>query len=121
MRPHKRLEVWKQAMELTKMTYRVTEGFPNDEKFGMISQLRRASVSVPANIAEGAARQSKKEFKQFLFIANGSLSEIDTLLELALQLEFLNNSNYLPLNKHLEKVGALNNGLIKSLNQQITS
>lgn len=121
MRPHKKLEVWKEAMELTKMIYKTTPLFPTDERFGMISQLKRASVSVPANIAEGAARQHKKEFRQFLFIANGSLSEIDTLFELAFQMDFVDKTEYKELSIQLEKVSAMNNGLIKALNQQITS
>lgn len=89
MKPHKTLECWKQSFELVKDVYRITNSFPVEEKFGLMSQLRRASVSVPTNIAEGAARRSKKEFIQFLYISEGSLSEIDTLLELSVALNFL--------------------------------
>ena len=121
MRPHKKLEVWKQAMELTKLTYQLTKSLPDNEKFGMASQLKRASVSIPANIAEGAARQTKKEFKQFLYIANGSLNEMDTLIELATELNLIKKEHTVSLNTQIDKVGAMNNGLIKSLNQQITS
>ena len=85
----------------------------------MISQLKR--VSVPANIVEGAARQTKKEFKQFLFKANGAISETDTLIELALKLNFIDKGSHQDLSSQLEKVSAMNNGLIKSLNQQIAS
>lgn len=69
---HKDLEVWKYAMSLAKEIYIVTEDFPKSEQFGIISQIRRSAVSIPSNIAEGAARQSNKEFVQFLYMALGS-------------------------------------------------
>jgi len=65
MRPHEKLEVWKRAIEFVVTVYKMTESFPRDERFGLISQIRRAAVSVPANIAEGAARHSSKEFRYF--------------------------------------------------------
>lgn len=78
MRPHENLEVWQKAIEFVVLIYTVTKPFPSDEKFGLTSQIRRASVSIPANIAEGAARQSDREFIQFLAIAQGSCSEVET-------------------------------------------
>tara|TARA_Y100000588_G_scaffold382799_1_gene471021 strand:+ start:1560 stop:1913 length:354 start_codon:yes stop_codon:yes gene_type:complete len=113
--PHKRLELWKEAMNLCKLIYGVSKGLPEDEKFGMTSQLKRAAVSVPANVAEGAARQTKKEFKQFLFIARGSLSELDTLLELSRELDFEIENYYQETVEKLNKVNALLNGLLKSI------
>jgi four helix bundle protein len=77
-RAHKDLEVWKEGMQLTASIYAVTEKFPKSEIYGLTSQVRRAAVSVPSNIAEGAARFSVKEFMQFLNIVGGSLSELDT-------------------------------------------
>ena len=77
-KPHKKLEVWKLAMEIAEDIYELTEKFPSPEKFGMVSQMRKSSVSIPSNIAEGAARNTKKEFINFLHIAQGSLSELDT-------------------------------------------
>ena len=87
-RPHHDLKVWQQAMELARTIYDLTRGFPADERFGLIAQLRRAAVSVPSNIAEGCARGTKREFVQFLYIARGSLSELDTQLRLASDLGF---------------------------------
>jgi four helix bundle protein len=83
LRRHKDLEVWRSAMELVVDLYRVTQSFPSDERFGLVSQIRRAAGSVPANIAEGSARKSTAELIQFLYISNGSLSELDTHLEIA--------------------------------------
>lgn len=76
MKPHKKLYSWIKSFEFVKEIYLVIASFPSDEKFGLISQIRRASVSVPVNIAEGAARKNPKEFRQFLYIALGSLSEL---------------------------------------------
>jgi len=75
---HKDLEVWKKSMDLVSNIYKITESFPNKELYGLTNQIRRAAVSVPSNIAEGAARSSKREFIQFLYVALGSLSELET-------------------------------------------
>jgi four helix bundle protein len=78
MRPHEKLEAWSSAVEFVVDVYKTTEAFPKEEKFGLTSQIRRPAVSVPANIAEGAARQSEKEFVHFLSNAQGSVSELET-------------------------------------------
>ena len=91
IRNHKDLEVWKKSMDLVGNIYKTTEFFPNKEVYGLTNQIRRAAVSIPSNIAEGAARNSKKEFIQFLFIALGSLSELETQIIIASRLEYLNN------------------------------
>jgi len=111
-KPHKKLDLWKLAMEVVTDVYRVTEFFPTKESFGLISQIRRAAVSVPSNIAEGAARQTKKEFTQFLYIARGSLSELDTQLDLAMRLAFLNQRDLSLLDEKMERVDKMINGLI---------
>lgn len=85
------LLVWQEAIQLVKMVYEVTAGFPRDELYGLTSQMRRAAVSVPSNIAEGAARFGTKEFLQFLAIARGSLSEIETQIIIANRLGFIGN------------------------------
>ena len=74
-KPHKKLEVWKQSMDLVTEIYKTTKEFPTQEIYGITNQVRRAAVSVPSNIAEGAARQTKKEFRNFLHVAQGSLSD----------------------------------------------
>lgn len=82
-RPHERLEVWRDAMDLVEAIYRFSSQFPDSERFGLVSQIRRAAVSVPANVAEGAARRSTPEYLRFLSIARGSLSEVDTHVQIA--------------------------------------
>lgn len=86
---HKDLEVWKKSMDLVEDVYALSKFFPNDEKFGLTNQIRRASVSVPSNISEGAARKSDKEFIQFLYIALGSLSELETQYLITVRLKYI--------------------------------
>ena len=88
-KPHKKLDVWKVSMQLSRTIYRLTTGYPSEKRFGLISQMRRAAVSIPSNLAEGAARSSNNEFRNFLSIARGSLSELDTQLDLSEQLGFI--------------------------------
>jgi four helix bundle protein len=88
-RPHYNLEAWKEAMALVKGVYQITRTFPSGETFGLVSQMRRAAVSVPSNLAEGAARTSPKEFAQFLSVARGSLSELETQLLIAEEIEYI--------------------------------
>ena len=83
MRPHEKLDVWKLSIEMVVNVYEITKSFPADERFGLTSQIRRAAVSVPANISEGAARQHDREFLQFRAIAQGSASELETELLIA--------------------------------------
>ena len=112
VRTHKDLEVWKQSIGLVTDLYRITDGFPSAEEFGLTSQMRRASVSVPANISEGAARNSTKEFIQFLHIGLGSLSELETLLIISENLGFMRSGPFLGRIVDLRKMLT---GLIKSL------
>jgi len=91
MKTHKDLDIWKMGIELVSKIYQDTQDFPKEETYGLTSQMRRAAVSIPANIAEGAARNSKKEYIQFLYISLGSLSELETLIIISTDLGYLNN------------------------------
>jgi len=115
VKPHKNLEVWKQGIELSKLSYKLSEKLPSEEKFGLTSQLKRASVSIPLNVAEGAAKNTKKEFIHFLYIARGSSSEVDTLLILLMELQMVNIEDIKPLEELNDRINAMLNGLIKSL------
>lgn len=87
-KPHEQLEAWKFSMELAKAVYQVTATFPAEERYGLSQQMRRASVSIPSNIAEGAGRNGAKEFLNFIGISRGSLAELQTQLQLAVMLGF---------------------------------
>ena len=97
------LACWRNAMDLVKAVYAVTKQWPADERFGLTSQVRRASVSVPANIAEGHGRFSKREFLHHLSIASGSLREVETLLEVARDAEFLTDLEFSQLMTRAEQ------------------
>jgi four helix bundle protein len=95
------LKIWQKSLDLAVEIYQITADFPSDEKFGLISQIKRCAVSISSNIAEGAGRNSNNEFKHFLSIANGSSYELQTQLILANKLGFLNNET---LNSLIEKI-----------------
>ena len=92
MKSHRDLDVWQRAMDFTVIVYEVTRGFPKDEVYGLTSQMRRAGVSIPSNIAEGAARAYSAEYVRFLNIAIGSASELDTRIEIAGRLGYLSEA-----------------------------
>jgi len=113
-KPHKKLDVWRLSMQLVKDVYGVTNRcFPKEEKFGLTDQVRRAAISIPSNIAEGAARNTKKEFANFLHIAQGSLSELDTQMELARELGYVDPHLWEGLNASMERVDKMLSGLIR--------
>lgn len=115
LRPHRNLDVWKKAMDFVIQIYRLTATFPKSEEYGLTSQIRRAAISIPTNLAEGAARKGNKEFMQFLNIAQGSISELDTQLELAYRLEYLHKEGYLALISNLTDISKMLCGLAKTL------
>lgn len=121
MRPHERLDVWNKSMDLVVTIYKETEAFPSNEKFGLTSQLRRASVSIPANIAEGAARASIKEFNHFLSNAQGSASEVETELLIAHRLGYLSQLKYQSLRIVLDDIGRMLTGLSQHLRRRSQS
>jgi len=102
-------------MEFVKDVYQATEPFPKSEIYGLISQMRRAAISIPSNLAEGAARKGPKEFKQYLNIAQGSISELDTQIELALLLEYIDKKTYIDLMQKLGIISKMLFGLARSL------
>jgi four helix bundle protein len=102
-------------MALIQRIYRLTESFPRTETFGLTNQMRRAAISIAANISEGAARQTKKEFIQFLHMAQGSLSELDTHLEISEKLGYLKKINPQDLSLMMNDIDKMLTGLIKSL------
>ncbi len=118
MRPHEKLEVWERAVDFVVRVYKLTESFPREEKFGLTSQIRRAAVSVPANIAEGAARQSPKEFSHFLSNAQGSASELATEMLLARRLGYLSEHDYCVSSDELDIIGRMIFGLSRSIKRR---
>ena len=118
MRPHEKLDVWKKGIDFTVEIYRATEVFPKEEKFGLTSQLRRAAVSIPSNIAEGAARTSNKEFLHFLSIAQGSASEVATQLLIASRLGYIAKDEYRNFYLQVDDLGRMLTGLAKHLKQE---
>ncbi|MBI2883526.1 MAG: four helix bundle protein [Candidatus Methylomirabilis oxyfera] len=115
LKSYQDLEVWKKSIDLAEMVYRISTQFPTEEKFGLTSQIRRAAVSVPANIAEGAARKGTGEFLQFLSMASGSLAETETFLILAERLHMLTSEQTHPVQQQAADVGRMLNGLKRSL------
>jgi len=109
------LKAWQKAYELTLDVYKLTKRFPKEEMYGLTSQLQRAAVSVPANIAEGYERNHRKEYLQFLFIAKGSLGETETHLLLAKDLGYLSITDYSSVDDKRKEAARLLKGLIKSL------
>jgi four helix bundle protein len=118
MANHKDLDVWKQAIELAKAVYELTAGFPTSEIYGLISQLRRLSVSVASNIAEGAARGTDKEFMHFLYITLGSIAEIETQYILSKELQLTVGSA--KVEEGVDRLGRMTMGLIKHLKSKKT-
>ncbi|GLS05116.1 hypothetical protein GCM10007860_22660 [Chitiniphilus shinanonensis] len=116
-RNHRDLKAWQRAMDLVECVYTATLAFPQNEQYGLISQLRRASVSVPANIAEGFARNGSRELLHFLGIAAGSLSELDTLIELAIRLNYLSDQE--ELGGLVDEVSGLVMGLAASIRRKL--
>ena len=114
MANYKKLDAWKLSMQLTKEIYLLMKVYPKEEVFGLVSQTKRAAVSIPSNIAEGLGRQYKKDTLQFLHIARGSVYELDTHLEVALMVDIINDSQFRTIANSLETVLKLLNGLINS-------
>ena len=115
MRTHKDLEAWKNSIELVSDIYKITASFPKEEIYALVSQIRRSAVSIPSNIAEGSGRNHYKEFIQFLFIALGSMSELETQLIISFNLGFINKQTFDELNDKMNLIRSQISGLIKHL------
>jgi four helix bundle protein len=120
IRSYKDLIVWQKGIELVTSVYSISKTFPNEEKFGLVNQLNRAVVSVPANIAEGWGRESSKNYLQFLRISRGSLMEVETLMIISKNLNYLDNNSFKIISDQIEETGKILQGLIKSIQQKIT-
>lgn len=115
MKSHIDLLVWKESISFVTEIYRITEDFPKSENFGITSQIRRSAVSIPSNIAEGAARSSYKEFLHFLSISFGSAAELETQLIISKNLNYLDNPSFIKMNLWLETIRKMMVGLKKSI------
>ena len=114
---HKKLVLWHKAVHLVVTVYEATRRFPASERFGLAAQMQRAAVSIPSNIAEGSARKSRKEYLQFAYMARGSLSELDTQVEIAGLLGYITPNQSSLLQAELDEVSRLLNGVISYLSK----
>ena len=115
MKDFRSLKVWEKAHLLTLKIYKVTEKFPREELYGLISQIRRACVSIPTNIAEGCVRSSDADFSRFLYIALGSTSELEYLILLAMDLKIIKNELHLELNSEINEIKKMLISMIQKL------
>lgn len=115
IRSYQDLEVWKKSVRLVKTSYDLAINFPSNERYGLVSQIQRCAVSVPANIAEGRGRSSKKEFLYFLKIAAGSLAELETHFFIAMEIGYLTPECCQPFFDGSAEIGRMLNGLMNSL------
>jgi four helix bundle protein len=120
MKTHKDLEVWKISIEMVTKIYQITRNFPKEEIYGLTNQMRRAAVSVPSNIAEGAGRSYSKEFLQFLYFATGSLSELETQLIIAYNLKYLNDEHKRDMDIMINTLFKMLSGLVQSVKKRST-
>jgi four helix bundle protein len=113
VKTHKDLDVWKKSMDFITLLYKVTTNFPKDEIYGLTNQMRRAAVSIPSNIAEGAARKSNKEYIQFLYIALGSAAELETQLLTSKNVNYIDDKSFDLLIKERDEIARMLFGLIR--------
>jgi four helix bundle protein len=115
------LLVWQKAMTLVEQVYALTKRMPVEERYGLVSQLRRAAISIPSNIAEGHGRETTKEFTHFISIARGSLAELETQIEIAVRLNMITDVESLPLIDTCDELGRILRGLRKSLDDKLAA
>lgn len=117
MQTHENLEVWRKSVDLSIAIYKATEDFPTRETYGLVSQMRRAAVSIPSNIAEGRRRGTDADFAHFLRTAHGSLAELETQILISKRLTLLHQTDYEPLTLKCEEVSKMLRAMIKTLAQ----
>lgn len=120
IKSYRELKVWSLAMELVENIYSHTTSFPHEEKFGLSSQLRRAAVSVPSNIAEGHSKQSSKEYLRHISIAMGSLAELETQVELSKRLNYVNAESLNELISCMDEIGKMLRGIQKTMKAKLS-
>jgi four helix bundle protein len=116
---YKDLIVWQKSIQLVTDIYALTKTFPMDERYGIVSQINRAVISIPSNIAEGWGRELSKNYLQFLRVSRGSLMETETLILIAKNLHYVNEKDFNQINEKIEEVGKILQGLIKSIQHKI--
>ena len=119
IKSYKDLIAWQKSIALVTDVYSLTKKFPIDERYGLVSQLNKAVISVPSNIAEGWGRELSKNYLQFLRIARGSLMEVETMVLISKNLNFISEKEFIETQNKIEEVGKILQGLIKSINQKI--
>lgn len=118
VKSYRNLQVWQKSMDFMENIYGITKDFPKEEIYGITSQIRRAVLSVPANIAEGSSKKSRKEFIRFINISYGSLAEAETFIIAATRLNFLNTTSETKLLEQAAEIGRMLNGLRRSLSEK---
>jgi len=113
LQTHKDLKVWQESRNLVKEIYNLTAKFPKDEIYSLTAQIKRSVISIPSNIAEGAARDSNKEYIHFLYISLGSIAELDTQLIIARDLDFISQKDFEEVSSRLDDIAKMLMGLIK--------
>lgn len=115
IKSYRELLVWQKGIMLVKEVYKLTKKFPRTEEYGLVNQIRRSAISIPSNIAEGQARQHSKEFRQFLYMALGSLAELDTQLTIAFELKYISENDLRSIDGRITEIRRMINGLISKL------
>ena len=115
IKTYRDLDIWKKGIGLVKDVYKLTEKFPKQEMYGLVSQMRRAAVSIPSNIAEGFRRYHNKEYKQFLYVSSGSCAELETQITIAKELKYIQENEEAILLERLDHIGRMISSLLKKL------
>lgn len=120
IKSYRDLDVWKLAMDLVEQCYRFSEGFPRGEEFGLRSQLRRSSISIPSNVAEGHGRSTTRDYLRYVSIAHGSLMELETQVLIAARLRYMSDQEVADLLGRTDEIGRMLTGLAKSLRERLS-